>query len=252
MIIESHYEDLKTPTGPMRTYFYRPADDAATASAGRRWGGLLLYSEIFQQTGPIRRLAETYASEGFLVAVPEIYHEHEPPGTALGYDDTGKDKGNAYKHKTKLSTFDSDARTVLDTLRASSRCNGNLGVVGFCIGGHLAFRAAFQPDVRATTCFYPTDLHSGTLGEGKNADSLQRVKDIRGDLLMIWGRQDPHIPGEGRAKIHQALESSGIRFTWHEFNAEHAFMRDEGSRYDPAVARHCLDLSVGLFHRNLR
>ena len=49
--------------------------------------------------------------------MPEVYHEHEPPGTVLGYDDVGKDKGNAYKQRTKLSTFDNDARVVLAALK---------------------------------------------------------------------------------------------------------------------------------------
>jgi carboxymethylenebutenolidase len=217
----------------------------------RKYPGLPLYSEIFQQTGPIRRLAVQFAGQGFVVTVPEIYHEHEPPGTVLGYDDVGKDKGNAYKQRTKLSTFDNDARVVLAALKEHPQCNGRLGVVGFCIGGHLAFRAGFNREVLATACFYATDLHNGTLGEGQNADSLQRAGDIRGELLMIWGRQDPHIPFEGRIGIHQGLQQAGVFFTWHEFNGEHAFMRDEGARYNPEIARQCLGLAFDLFKRVL-
>lgn len=48
--------------------------------------------------------------------------------------------------------------------------------------------------------------------------------------------KDPHIPREGRAKVWQALEEAGVTFTWHEFNGQHAFMRDEGPRYDPELA----------------
>lgn len=48
--------------------------------------------------------------------------------------------------------------------------------------------------------------------------------------------KDPHIPKEGRAKVWQALEEAGVTFTWHEFNGQHAFMRDEGPRYDPELA----------------
>ncbi len=99
MIVISESTDLQTPTGPMRTYVYRP-DNPGNPNA--KYPGLLLYSEIFQQTEPIRRLAVQFAGQGFTVMVPEIYHEHEPPGTVLGYDDIGKDKGNDYKHKTKL------------------------------------------------------------------------------------------------------------------------------------------------------
>lgn len=248
MLVQDRAVDLQTPTGLMRTYVYEPTDPGRPA---QQYPGLALYSEIFQQTEPIRRLAVQFASQGFVVMVPEIYHEHEPPGTVLGYDDIGKDKGNAYKHKTKLFTFDNDAKVVLAALQAHPSCNGRLGVVGFCLGGHLAFRAAFNRDVRATCCFYPTDIHSGTLGEGKQADSLQRAGEIQGELLLIWGRQDPHIPHDGRLRIHKTLHEANVWFTWHEVNAEHAFMRDEGPRFNAAVARQCLGLAFDLFQRVL-
>jgi carboxymethylenebutenolidase len=183
--------------------------------------------------------------------VPEVYHSHLAPGTVLGYDDAGKTKGNELKTQTKLSTFDDDARVVLAALRQHAKCNGRLGTVGFCLGGHLAFRCAFNEQVLAAACFFPTDIHSGTLGEGRNDDSIQRVRDVRGELLMVWGRQDPHIPYEGRSKIYRALHDAERFFTWHEFNCAHAFMRDEGERYNPEVAHQCFRLAFDLFHRSL-
>jgi dienelactone hydrolase len=63
-------------------------------------------------------------------------------------------------------------------------------MVGICLGGHLAFRAAMNPEVRAAVCFYATDIHSGTLGAGKKDDSLARASEVKGELLHIWGRQD--------------------------------------------------------------
>jgi carboxymethylenebutenolidase len=103
--------------------------------------------------------------------------------------------------------------------------------------------------VLATACFYATDIHSKSLGKGD--DSLERAGDIKGELLCIWGRQDPHIPLEGRNLTRARLEAVGTRYTWHEFNAAHAFMRDEGLRYDPALAHLCYGLVVELFHRRL-
>lgn len=236
--------DLTTPTGLMRTYLVRPIEEG-------RYPGLVLYSEIFQVTGPIRRTAAMLASHGFVVAVPEIYHELEPAGTVLAYDESGAARGNQHKITKTLSSYDSDARAVLDYLMLSPHCTGKLGVVGICIGGHLAFRAAMQPDVLATACFYATDIHKRSLGQGLHDDSLDRIGEITGELLMVWGRQDPHIPREGRALIYNALSDAGVHFQWHEFNAAHAFMRDEGSRYDPAAARICYDMVLELFHRRL-
>jgi carboxymethylenebutenolidase len=244
MIIKDETVDVATPTGPMRTYLYRPAAEG-------RYPGLVFFSEIFQVTGPIRRTAAILAGHGFLVAVPEVYHELEPAGTVLAYDQAGADRGNALKTTKPLAAFDSDARAALDALKAHDSCTGRLGSIGICLGGHLAFRCGMNPDVLATACFYATDIHKGSLGQGMKDDTLARMRDVKGELLMIWGRQDPHIPDEGRAKIYQALVEAKLTFTWHEFNGQHAFMRDEGHRYDPELALACYGLVVGLFRRRL-
>jgi carboxymethylenebutenolidase len=243
MIIQEETADLKTSTGPMRTYVYRPV-------APGRYPGLLLHSEIFQRTGPIKRMAAMMAGHGFVVAVPEIFHELEPAGTELPYDKAGTDTGNHHKIARPVTAYDEDARVGLDYLAALPHSTGRLGAMGICIGGHLAFRAALDPRVRAAACFYATDIHSRTLGHGGD-DSLERAGDIKGELLMVWGRQDPHIPPEGRALIHERLTSAGVTFTWHEFNGAHAFLRDEGHRYDPALALIGYRLGLDLFARTL-
>ena len=243
-IKDNEFSDISTPTGPMRTYIFRPA-------APGRYPGVLLYSEIFQATGPIRRTAALLASQGYIVAVPEIYHELESAGCVLAYDQAGADKGNAHKIAKEIAAYDDDARAALDFLSVHPGCTGRLGVMGICIGGHLAFRAAMNPDVLAAACFYATDIHKGSLGKGMHDGSLERAGEIKGELLHIWGRQDPHVPFEGRTLIRARLEEAGVRYQWHEVNGAHAFLRDEGPRYDAALAYQCYGLVFELFHRRL-
>src|SRR5271154_5410085 len=223
IIREEEVVELATPHGPMRTVVLRPV-------APGKYPGAVFYSEIFQITGPIRRTAAMLAGHGYIVAIPEIYHEFEPAGTVFAYDQAGSDRGNVLKTTKELASYDADARGVLDHLKSRPDCTGQLGAMGICIGGHLAFRAAMNPDVRAAVCFYATDIHAGSLGKGKNDNSLARAGDIKGELLHIWGRQDPHIPFEGRTRIRERLEQVGVDFSWHEVNGAHAFMRDEGPR----------------------
>jgi carboxymethylenebutenolidase len=244
IIINDEYVTLDTPTGPMRTHIVRPA-------APGRYPGVVFYSEIFQITAPIRRTATMLAGHGYIVACPEIYHEFEPAGTILAYDQAGSDRGNALKTTKTVDSYDADARAVLDHLASRPDCNGHLGAMGICIGGHLAFRAAMNPDVQATACFYATDIHKGSLGKGMHDDSLQRAADINGELLMIWGRQDPHIPTEGRMAVLNRLNELSTRLSWHEVNGAHAFMRDEGLRYDPELAYQLYGLVFDFFHRKL-
>ena len=243
-IIDDEAIDLETPAGPMKTYILRPVAEG-------RYPGLVLFSEIFQVTGPIRRTAAMLAGHGFVVAVPEIFHELEQPGTVLPYDQAGADRGNLDKISKELSSYDNDARAALSCLKTHPECSGKLGVIGFCIGGHLAFRAAMNPEVLAATCCYPTDIHKRSLGKGLNDNSLDRISEIQGELLFVFGRQDPHVPREGRAIIYNALADADRIFSWHEFNGAHAFMRDEGARYDAAAARIVYGMALELFKRNL-
>jgi carboxymethylenebutenolidase len=241
MILEESSVELSTSRGTMRTYVYRPK------SSGRR-PGVLLFSEIFQRTGPIGRMAALLAGHGYVVAVPEIFHELEPAGTVLGYDQIGAAAGNGHKVGKTTAAYDEDARVVLDHLEGRDDCDGKLLTMGVCIGGHLAFRAAFDARVRAAACFYATDLHQGSLGQGGD-DSLARAHEIPGELLMVWGRQDPHVPEAGRVQIRARLTEAERHFTWHEVNAAHAFLRDEGPRYDPALALWSYRLVLDLFAR---
>jgi carboxymethylenebutenolidase len=97
----------------------------------------------------------------------------------------------------------------------------------------LGFRAAFDPRVRATALWYPTGLHDGKLGRDADAGSLPRATEIRGRMQLIFGTSDPHTPEDGRAVIKRGLQDAGVDFRWSLYDAEHAFGRDIGPRYDP-------------------
>lgn len=237
--------DVEVPgSGPMRMHMFRPAVEG-------RFPGVVLFSEIYQLTAPIRRLAAMIAGNGYVVAVPEVYHEYEPIGTVLQYDAAGTDRGNALKITKPVAAYDADADAALTALLQHPACNGRLGALGVCLGGHLAYRAALDSRVSAAVCFYPTDIHSSTLGEGRSDDSLLRMDELKAEALFVWGRQDPHVPFAGREAIRARLEEVGARYEWHELNAQHAFLRDEGPRYDPALFLYSMALTLGFYARAL-
>lgn len=227
---------------PMRTFLARP-------NRAGRFPAVLFYSDIFQLTGPMLRISERLAGYGFVVLAPEIYHRIEPAGSALDFE---ADRARALDDSGRLPTavFDADIRALLDFASGHpSVTPEHLAAAGFCFGGHLAFRAALQPDVRATTCFYGTGIHNGKLGVDPDAGSLAQASSIRGELLMIFGLNDPHIPPEGRATIAATLQSAGVNHTITLFPAEHAFMRDLGPRYDPETTDAAFAAMIALFRQ---
>src|SRR4051794_16008342 len=208
------------------------------------------YSDIFQLTDATLRWCVRLAGYGFLVAAPEIYHRIEPSGTVLEFDDEGKVRGQADAEATPVAEFDADIRALLPYLADREDVDA-IGAAGHCTGGHLAFRAAMEPQVRATACWYATGLHDGKLGADPDAGSLARAAEIRGKLLMVFGTRDPHTPEAGRETIHRGLQGAGVDFTWSLYDAEHAFGRDVGDRYDPEATDQALAETVALFRAAL-
>jgi len=228
--VKLHEDEVRVPApdGEIRTTLVGPAGGGGPRPA------LLMYTDIFQRTESTLRTARRLASAGFLVCVPEIY-PRELAGVALEFDDAGKQAGLAGAAATTTAQFDSDRAAVLDFLEQRADA-GTLFAAGFCLGGHLALRAAFDPRVAATVCFYPTGLHDGSLG-ADDPRSLARAGDIGGRLMIVFGSRDPHVPADARIRILSALYAAGLEdVELHVYaGGEHAFMRDVGARHDPAL-----------------
>jgi carboxymethylenebutenolidase len=241
MLVRTQYVDIPAGPAPMRMFVASPEGD-------EKHPGILCYSDIFQLTGPMLRVCTRLAGYGFVIAAPEIYHRIEPLGAAIPFDDAGRTRGLEDAAKTPVAHFDEDWRAALDYLALHPNvAHGQLGAMGFCIGGHLAFRAALEQDVRATVCFYGTGIHDGKLGLDLDAGSLARAGEIRGKLLMVFGAQDPHVPAEGREIIDRKLGASGVDYSIQLYPAEHAFMRDEGPRYDPEATDQAFAAMIAFF-----
>jgi len=245
MQITAKDADLRVDDSTMRLFVAAPR-------APGKYSGILLYCEIFQLTAPIRRSVERLAGHGFVVAAPEIYHRIERPGVVIPYDDIGRMWGQQDAARTAVAEFDADARATLDYLsRHEQVAPGKLGAMGFCIGGHLAFRAAFDPRVAAAVCCYPTGIHNGKLGRDPDSATLARIPEIKAEMLIVFGQTDPHVPAEGRKILADSLAAAKIRHAIHLAPGEHAFMRDEGPRYDSAAADEVWARAIALFSRIL-
>ncbi len=217
-----------------------------------QYPGILFYSDIYQLGGSMLRLADHLAGYGYLVAAPEIFHRLEPVGTVIEPNDIGRMQGNDAARRSEIAGFDADTRAVLDWLKAEPTvAAGQLGAIGFCIGGHLAFRAAFQAEVKAAVCCYPTGIHSGKLGRGVS-DTSSRMAEVKGKLLLIFGTLDPHIPTEGREAIQAGLEQAGVHHKIVVYEgADHTFMRDDGPRFDPVATDAAWGVLTAFFQQTL-
>jgi carboxymethylenebutenolidase len=242
MIVTSEFVDLDVSGSPMRTMIARPKAEGT-------YPGLVLWSDIFQLTESMQRAIVRFASYGFVVAAPEMYHRFLDRGHALDFE---RDYALAQESMARLTVpdLDADLRATLAHLRTHPAVGGKaLHATGFCIGGHLAVRAALDPGVRSAVAFYPTGMHANKLGGDEHADTLHRVGEIAGDLLIVFGSQDPHIPLDGRRLVDDAMRGAGIRYHISEYDGEHAFMRDVGPRYNASETDRAYAQAVAFLHQ---
>ena len=243
MNVQDVVVDVPGPAGSVRCVLSRPAGSG-------RHPLVLCFPDIFGNSEAHLRVTRRLAGYGYVVASIEPWGRQHPVGTVFDFD---ADRAAALRamDQAKTPAVDEDRRAVLAALmREPSVDAGAVYALGFCYGGHLAFRAALEPTVKAAVCCYPTGVHVDRCG-GDVADTLVRAGEIRGELLLVWGRNDPHIPAPGRARIHEALEAAGTRFEARLYDAEHAFLRDVGPRYEPVATDQVFAAMVDLFRRRL-
>ncbi|MBD2603292.1 dienelactone hydrolase family protein [Scytonema hofmannii FACHB-248] len=242
MQITKRNVELRIDDSLMRVYLAAPSSPGV-------YPGIIFYSDIYQLGGAMIRLANYLAGYGYVVAAPEIFHRTESVGLVIEPDDIGRMRGNDNARRTAIADYDADCRAVIEFLKAESSVSSDkIGTLGFCIGGHLAFRAAFETEIKAAACCYPTGIPSGKLGKGV-ADTIKRVSEIKGEMLMVFGTLDPHIPDSDRQTLIKALENAGIPHQVFLYEAEHTFMRDDGYRYDSAATTSAWSEIVAFFAR---
>lgn len=234
--------ELRVDDSLMRVYVATPKPDGV-------YPGIVFYSDIYQLGSPIIRLANYLAGYGYVVAAPEIFHRTESVGLVIEPDDLGRMRGNDNARRTTVAEYDADTRAAIEFLKTeSSVAENKIGAMGFCIGGHLAFRAAFEKEIKATVCCYPTGVPSGKLGKGV-ADTIKRVSEIQGEMLIVFGTQDRHTPEGDRQTVAQTLEQASIAHQIFLYEAEHTFMRDDGYRYDSAATTSAWSEIIPFFNR---
>ena len=158
-------------------FLHRPA--AAPAP------GLVMIPEIFGINLPLRELAARYATEGFAVLALDIFSRMERD-VDLDYDEDGHAKGRALHKAFDYAAGVSDLQAAISFLRVRPECNGKVGVVGFCLGGTMAYLAAARTDAEAAVGYYGTRIHLFT------ADA----KTISRPLILHFGELDHTTPPE--------------------------------------------------------
>jgi carboxymethylenebutenolidase len=194
--------------------------------------------ELFGLTGHIRNMVERIAQLGYVVIAPDFYHR-TAPGIELEATADGRARGFQLLHQLTRQQAINDVRAAITHLCETMECS-QIGMVGFSVGGHIAYLAASQFDLKATVVFYPGWLSVQDIPLSQPTPTLALTPGIAqhdGYLLFFVGAHDTLIPAPQRETIAAALQAANVR---HEIvtypDAPHGFFCDERNSFHPVSA----------------
>jgi len=174
--------------------------------------GLMIIQEIWGVNAHIRAVADQYASNGYVVLAPDVFWRSEP-GVDLDYNETDTKKAYGLMNSLDNAQATQDLDKAAQALRALPECTGKVGIVGFCMGGRLAYLSAANGSVDAAVAYYGG-------GIDKFLDQADKVKC---PILFHYAEKDAHIPPTAVSAIKAAFaNASNASFEVHP-DTDHGF-----------------------------
>jgi carboxymethylenebutenolidase len=224
--------DALDPSEHFAAYVAKPEGEARAA--------IIVIQEIFGVNAGIRRKCDTLAEAGYLAIAPDLFWRIEP-GIELD-PDIPSEFQQALGH---LGTFD-QGKGVADieaTIRAARALvvGGKVGVVGYCLGGRLAFMTGTRTDADASVGYYGVGI-DGLLGE-KHA--------IANPVLLHIPEEDHFVDKAAQAAMHAGLDDHA-KVTLYDYPGEdHGFATEFGKRRSDAAAKLADERTAAFFAENL-
>ncbi|MEA3000601.1 MAG: carboxymethylenebutenolidase [Sphingomonadales bacterium] len=205
--------------GGFDAYVAEPEDEPSAA--------IVVIQEIFGVNEGIRRKCDHWANKGYLAVAPDLFWRLQP-GVELD-----PDVESEFKAALELmGKFDQDQgvrdiEAAIRAARAKLPEGGKVGVVGYCLGGRLAYMSAARTDVDASVGYYAVGI-PGLLAE-KDA--------IAGPLMLHIAGADHFVTPDQQQAMHEGLDGHP-RITLHDYPGEdHGFAAETGKRRSDAAAR---------------
>jgi carboxymethylenebutenolidase len=208
-------------------------------------GGIVVVQEAFGVNDHIEDICRRFAAEGWLAVAPHLFHRSGDP--KLGYVDMAP----VMEHMGKVTAEDVmvDIDAALAHLAAAGIPLAKTGVVGFCMGGTVAFIVTTNRDVGAGVTFYGGGVNEGRFGFPSMKDA---AADLRAAWLGLFGDQDRGIPVADVEELRTAAAASGqtteiVRYP----DAKHGFHCDARADFEPASAADAWTRTLAWFDEHL-
>jgi carboxymethylenebutenolidase len=199
--------------------------------------GVVLIQEWWGIEPHIRQLAQKLAADGFVVAVPDLYHGKIATEPNEAQKMSMMIRGNVEKAAKEIIG-------ALDTVKAMPNVEPKkLGLMGFCIGGFMTYYVASRyPDLGAVVPFY---------GAGYDP-TPEEVAKVNAPVLAFYGSRDQSVPMEQVRKIERMYKEAGKDFTVKVYDAGHAFINPDHGMGNEKAAAEAWPLAVNFLKQHLR
>jgi carboxymethylenebutenolidase len=197
------------------------------ASPGSERGpGIVVIQEIFGVNTVMRDIADGLASRGFFALVPDLFWRIRPGVELTDQTDAEWKEAFALLQKFDLDKGVEDIQTSINVLRGTKGVTGKVGVLGYCLGGQLAYLSATRTNSDASVGYYGIRIQE-KLGEAKN---------IKHPLLLHIAEADEFTPPAAQKQIEDGLNTNALVTIYKYPAMDHAFARVGGKHYDKANA----------------
>ena len=174
--------------------------------------GLLIAQEIFGVNASMRAVADYFAEEGYVCLVPDLFWRIEP-GVELGYSQAEFDEAFGLYQKFDVDLGIDDLGAALNTLRQLPECTGEAGVMGFCLGGRLAYLVATRHDPAVAICFYGVGID----------EALDEATSLHCPVVFHFAGADRFVPPEAVDKVRNAIGGQAGIEIYEYPDVDHAF-----------------------------
>jgi carboxymethylenebutenolidase len=210
--------------------------------------GIVVLMEAFGLKHHIQRACDRLAHAGFVAVAPDIYH-------GVSFEYTDMDKVLNHIRTVDDNRVMDETATTFDWLTGQSSVDAaNLGVVGFCTGGRLAFLAAtrFPERLRAAVCFYGGSIAPDEEDRFDRTPPIIDADRIKSALFLGYGAEDKSIGAMEHARIARTLSDLNKRYTMAVYPAAgHAFLCEERQSFAPKAAARAWQEAVDFLNREL-
>ena len=219
--------------GEFAAYIARPA--------GGYGPGIVVLQEIFGVNEYLRNVCDWYAAHGFVAICPDLFWRQERNVELTDQTEEGWQKAFQLYQGLDEAKAVEDAAAAMDYLRADPSCNGQVGAVGFCLGGKLAWLLAVRHKPVCAVGYYGVGIEK----------ALDEAGDLSTPLMLHIAGEDKFCPPAAQQQIHETLDSNPL-VTIHVYPEQgHAFGRPGGEHYDPAAAELANLRTLEFLARNL-